>query len=175
MACSRRATWQCTAQINDAFGLPCYSQADGRPPKAQVPACTHTSLRTVLLYLKIAPSHLNFSILVNNTAVLQRARVLATLEKPPLTQARQAASLIYTNQGRARQVLLLLSTLLASLGERFEADVPWVTSAHGGRQPPREASHAQLQQKGARRQRCVGPSVPNILGKDRLEGCCWAS
>lgn len=55
-------------------------------------------LHTSLLYLKIANVYLNFSTLVNNTAVLQRVQALATLRKPPSTHARQMASLIYINR-----------------------------------------------------------------------------
>lgn len=43
----------------------------------------HTLLHTALLYLKRETLHLNFSILVNDTEVLQRVWVLAALEKPP--------------------------------------------------------------------------------------------
>ena len=60
--------------------------------------------------------YLYFSVLVNNTAALHRVRALATLEKPPLTLARQIESDLHKAGKGTTGSPASSSTLLALLG-----------------------------------------------------------
>lgn len=132
----------------------------------------HMLLHTSLLYLKIANVYLNFSILVNNTAVLQRVQALATLRKPPSTHARQMVSPIYINRWRAQQTVLLLSAARCPCWGKASGCCPlgdfgpWEQHSRGGKCNCSGRSGKEM---------LWWSSKPNIREEQQLGGVQWAS